>query len=53
MAAQAHPRAASFGGGRVHVLMGPENYTLDLFKNWRSRASHIVFLFDTLLPKCT
>lgn len=31
-----------------HVLMGPENYSLDLFKHWRGGAKHIVYLFDTL-----
>jgi hypothetical protein len=30
------------------VLMGPENYSLDLFKDWQNGARHIVYLFDTL-----
>ena len=31
-----------------HVLMGPENYSLDLLKGWPNGAKHIVYLFDTL-----
>jgi hypothetical protein len=31
-----------------HVLMGPENYHLDLFKDWSRHARHVVYLFDTL-----
>ena len=32
-----------------HVLMGPENYTLDFFSNWAINAKHrVVYLFDTL-----
>jgi len=31
------------------VLMGPENMSLDLFKNWNSRAGvKILYLFDTM-----
>ena len=31
------------------ILMGPENYKLDLFKGWDKKASYrIVYLFDTL-----
>ena len=31
-----------------HVLMGPENYNLDLFRDWSGPCRHIVYLFDTL-----
>jgi hypothetical protein len=31
-----------------HVLMGPEDYSLDLFKDCSGKARHIVYLFDTL-----
>jgi hypothetical protein len=31
-----------------HVLMGPENCSLDLFKPWSGEATQIVYLFDTL-----
>ena len=32
-----------------YVLMGPENYELDLFRGWEARAKYrIVYLFDTL-----
>lgn len=32
-----------------YILMGPENYELDLFQGWDTRAKYrIVYLFDTL-----
>lgn len=32
-----------------YILMGPENYELDLFKDWNITAKHrIVYIFDTL-----
>jgi hypothetical protein len=35
-----------------YVLMGPENYELDLFKDWSINAKHrIVYLYDTLEPQ--
>lgn len=35
-----------------YVLMGPENYELDLFKDWSKKATYrIVYLFDTLEPQ--
>lgn len=35
-----------------YVLMGPENYELDLFKGWHQKAKYrIVYLFDTLEPQ--
>lgn len=35
-----------------YILMGPENFELDLFKHWSSRAKHrIVYLYDTLEPQ--
>lgn len=35
-----------------YVLMGPENYELDLFKDWNLNArKRIVYLFDTLEPQ--
>lgn len=34
-----------------YVLMGPENYELDLFKDWHIEAKHrIVYIYDTLEP---
>src|SRR5688500_12298222 len=34
------------------ILMGPENYELDLFKDWDQKARfRIVYLFDTLEPQ--
>lgn len=35
-----------------YILMGPENYELDLFSHWELNAKHrIVYLFDTLEPQ--
>lgn len=35
-----------------YILMGPENFELDLFKDWNAKARHrIVYLFDTLEPQ--
>lgn len=35
-----------------YVLMGPENYELDLFKDWNITAGHrVVYIFDTLQPQ--
>jgi hypothetical protein len=35
-----------------YILMGPENYELDLFKNWNIQAKHrIVYIYDTLDPQ--
>jgi hypothetical protein len=35
-----------------YVLMGPENYELDIFKDWNATARHrIVYLYDTLEPQ--
>jgi hypothetical protein len=35
-----------------YILMGPENYELDLFTGWELNAKHrIVYLFDTLEPQ--
>ncbi len=35
-----------------YILMGPENYELDLFKDWNITAKHrIVYIFDTLQPQ--
>jgi hypothetical protein len=35
-----------------YVLMGPENYELDLFKGWTKNAKHrIVYIYDTLEPQ--
>lgn len=35
-----------------YILMGPENYELDLFKDWEHKARYrIVYLFDTLEPQ--
>jgi len=32
-----------------HILMGPENYRLDLYKNWTSNCrTRILYLYDTL-----
>ena len=40
----------ALGGETVwYILMGPENYRLDLFKNWQGKAkTKILYLFDTL-----
>ena len=35
-----------------YILMGPENYELDLFRDWNQTAKiRIVYLFDTLEPQ--
>jgi hypothetical protein len=35
-----------------YVLMGPENYTLDLFRGWDRRVgTKILYIFDTLEPQ--
>ena len=35
-----------------YILMGPENYELDVFRDWDLNAKHkIVYLFDTLEPQ--
>jgi Glycosyl transferases group 1 len=35
-----------------YVLMGPENYALDLFRNWdRHVGTKILYIFDTLEPQ--
>jgi hypothetical protein len=35
-----------------YILMGPENYELDLFKDWNVQAKYrIVYIFDTLEPQ--
>jgi hypothetical protein len=35
-----------------YILMGPENYELDLYKQWDAVAKHrIVYIFDTLQPQ--
>jgi hypothetical protein len=35
-----------------YILMGAENYELDLFRDWDKHAKHrIVYLFDTLEPQ--
>lgn len=37
-----------------YILMGPENYELDLFKDWHYKAKYrIVYLYDTLEPQFT
>lgn len=35
-----------------YILMGPENYELDLFNNWNTKATtRIVYIYDTLEPQ--
>lgn len=35
-----------------YILMGPENYELDLFKDWYHTAKHrVVYMYDTLEPQ--
>ena len=35
-----------------YILMGPENYELDLFSDWNLKAKHrIVYIYDTLQPQ--
>jgi hypothetical protein len=35
-----------------YILMGPENYELDLFSEWNVKAKHrIVYIYDTLQPQ--
>lgn len=33
------------------ILMGPENFTLDLYNGWQKAKHRIVYLFDTLPPQ--
>ena len=34
-----------------YILMGPENYELDLFKDWDQTTHRIVYIYDTLEPQ--
>lgn len=34
-----------------YILMGPENYDLDLLKDWNKNSYKVVYLFDTLEPQ--